>query len=133
MRGPLVTRSPLTGGFVPLRAKSRRSDFFVLCVRRSIARIHDRRPEALEGIDIGVESVPQSSDALGSHIPLAAAIEAQDGRHGRVVLFRRPLERRSPTRADLARLVHRTLVEQLAAITSWTIDDIDPTVFDDGL
>lgn len=133
MRGPLVTRSPLTGGFVPLRAKSRPADFFVLCVRQSITRIYDRRPEALEGIDIGVESVPQAADGLSGHIPLAAAIEAQEGSHGRVVLFRRPLERRSTSRGDLARLVHRTLVEQLAAITPWTIDDIDPTVFDDGL
>ena len=60
-------------------------------------------------------------------MPLAAAVPARPGHNGQVVLFRRPLEHRANSRADLRRLVHRALLEQLSALTGIGLDELDPS------
>ncbi|GAB3914409.1 hypothetical protein GCM10027613_07890 [Microlunatus endophyticus] len=64
-------------------------------------------------------------------MPLAAAVAPTPAALGRVVLYRRPLEHRAATRPGLQILVHRTLVEQLAALTGLSIGEIDPDADDE--
>jgi predicted Zn-dependent protease with MMP-like domain len=108
-----------------------REEFFTESVQDSIARIEAINPDAVTGLDIGVEAVPEESriwDSLLSHgaMPLAAAIDALPGQRARIVLYRRPIERRATDRSDLSDLVHHTLVEQLAVLTSRDPLELDP-------
>ncbi len=64
-------------------------------------------------------------------VPLAAAIEATPTRSAKIVIFRRPLERRATDRNDLLDMVHLTLVEQLSALTGRSMHDLDPQIDDD--
>lgn len=132
LRGPLAVRNPLTGTTAePVRPPGRAS-FFDEAVQTSIDRVHDHDPEILTGITVGIEEVPFLQTAWsGERVPLAAAVAPTPEAFGRVVLYRRPLEHRVATRSGLQILVHRTLVEQLAALTGRSVDDIDPDALDD--
>lgn len=126
LRGPLA----LPHGHGPtarLRRLRDREAFFTTCVSESVARIHRQCPEALVGVEFGVEDVPHLPVAWsGNQVPLAAAVEAVAGRPARVVVYRRPLEHRAASQPGLQILVHRTIVEQLAALTGLTQETIDP-------
>jgi hypothetical protein len=127
LRGPLAQPNPLTGTIVPLRQRPRGADYFAECLRASVARTATACPRAVVGIDIGFEEVPGNLAGWHSErVPLAAAVPAQPGRNGQVVLFRRPLEHRAHSRGDLRRLVHRALLEQLSALTGIGLDELDP-------
>lgn len=112
-------------------ARPRGREYFMLCMRDATARIAERCPDIIDTIDIGMDEVPDSRTLwhdLGERdaVPLAAAIESSDPQRARIVVFRRPLERRAIDREDLRLLVHETLVEQIAALTGRSIDEIDP-------
>lgn len=126
MRGPLAAPNPLTGAPLPVRYRARGTEFFASCIRASVARITRTCPPALAGVDIGFEDVPTLTAAWYERAPLAAAVSARPGHNGQVVLYRRPLEHRATSRKDLATLVHRTIVEQLAALTGIDPAEIDP-------
>ena len=125
-RGPLA----VPHGYGPtarLRRSRSRDAFFTECVGESAARITKHCPEALRGVELGVEEVPHLPVAWsGNHVPLAAAIEAGNGHPARVVVYRRPLEHRAASMLGLRILVHRTIVEQLSALTGLTQEHIDP-------
>lgn len=126
LRGPIALPNPLTGAPVPHRP--RRAALFVQVVHSAVARVQDDCPRALAGIEIGIEDVPSGEGPWArERVPLAAAISGVPGRHGQVVLYRRPLERRARTKAGLRILVFRTLVEQLSAVTGIPPAEIDPT------
>lgn len=128
MRGPQALPNPLTGAPVPLRHRPRKAEFFTECVRASVARISASCPQALVGFDIGVEDVPSMEGPWSrDRVPLAAAMAPVPERNGQVVLYRRPLEHRANTRKGLRILVHRTIVEQLSALTGIPAAEIDPT------
>lgn len=123
----MAAPNPITGAPLPLRQRPRGADFFAECLRTSITRTAAACPRAGVGIDIGFEEVPGNLNSWHSErVPLAAAVPAQAGRNGQVVLFRRPLEHRANSRADLRRLVHRALLEQLSALTGIGLDELDP-------
>lgn len=123
----MAAPNPITGAPVALRQRPRGAEFFVQCLRASVARTATACPRALVGIDVGYEEVPsQLSSWASERVPLAAAVPAQAGQNGQVVLFRRPLEHRANSRAELRRLVHRALLEQLSALTGIGIDELDP-------
>ena len=124
MRGPLASPS----SYGPARrhpGAATRTEVFLESVSEAIARVQLTCPEALMGIDIGVEDVP-SAHSTGGRVPLAAATEATAVFPARIVIYRRPLEHRSATRRGMRILVHRTLVEQLSALTGRSVNDIDP-------
>lgn len=128
IRGPLAAPSP----YGPARRRpgaANRAEAFVDSVSEAINRVELSCPEALVGIDIGVEDVPGAHTTDG-RVPLAAATEATAVFPARIVIYRRPLEHRAATRRGLRILVHRTLVEQLSALTGRTVSDIDPQVED---
>ncbi|HEY9291980.1 MAG TPA: metallopeptidase family protein, partial [Microlunatus sp.] len=94
--------------------------------------INENSPDALKGITVGIEEVPFLETAWsGEQVPLAAAVAPTQSAFGRVVLYRRPIEHRAASRPGLQILVHRTLVEQLAALTGRSIDELDPDGLDD--
>lgn len=136
VRGPLARENPWTARPAPVRLTPSRVEFFRDCVNDSIARIESTCPDALHGVDVGTVAVPTPNamwQGMIDHdeIPLANAVEATDNALARVVLYERPIERRALDREDLAVLVHRTLVEQLALLTGRSDHEIDPGLEDD--
>jgi hypothetical protein len=124
----MAAANPITGAPVPLRQRPKGADYFAECLRTSVARTAKACPRAVVGIDIGFEEVPGNLAGWQSvRVPLAAAVPAQAGRNGQVVLFRRPLEHRANSRGDLRQLVHRALLEQLSALTGIGLDELDPS------
>jgi hypothetical protein len=133
MRGPLGPSS------VPLvRSRSAQFDELVL---DAVDRLQPRWAERLAQVEFGVEDVP--ADLTTGAVPLGAAIPAVPARSvtgsrppqepsvARVVLYRRPIEGRAPTRALLRLLVNDVVVEQVA--TLWGVDpgEVDPDYLGD--
>lgn len=134
MRGPVALPHPYSGKAVPLRRPSNRGEFFLAALTDAVTKVGRSCPGVLSGIDIGAEDVPPAVVLWREdRVPLAAAIEATSESPARIVLFQRPLEHRAISRSGLRFLVHRTLVEQLSALTGRSVDDIDPELDDDDL
>lgn len=126
LRGPLALPND-HGPTARLRRALSRDAFFTTCVAESAARVNRHCPQALAGVELGVEEVPHLPVAWsGNKVPLAAAVEAGEDDPARVVVYRRPLEHRAASRQGLRILVHRTIVEQLSALTGLTQETIDP-------
>jgi len=136
LRGPLALPNPWTRSPAPLPGRTTPAAFFAECLTASIERIGETCPEVLLGVDIGIEDVPSRAAVwheFVSHdaVPLAAAIDAEPDRPARIVVYRRPIERRSVDRESLGELVHHALVEQLSVLTSRAVTDIDPDFDED--
>lgn len=127
LRGPLAITGSLTDVPAPVLRRVPSADYFDSCVAEAVRRITRACPQAIAGIKVGVEEVPLLAPSWDSRrVPLAAALERTEEQPGQVVVYRRPLERRAANRRGLAILVHRTVVEQLSALTGLTVDEIDP-------
>ncbi len=128
MRGPIAAPNRYTGDTVPLRRNERASVFFTRCVSDAVDVIERHSPEALRNVVIGIADVPEREPQwAGDRALLAAAVQPTNDELARVVVFRRPLEHRAEGRRDLRRLVYRTIVEQLSAVTGLSIETIDPS------
>ena len=111
-------------------APATRLEFFNEAVQSAVDRIARQCPDALVGVAVGIEDVPQLERAwTGPRVPLAAALDAMPDRPAQVVVYRRPLEHRAASRRGLRILVYRTIVEQLSALTGRSVDEIDPEGF----
>lgn len=109
---------------VPLSRPSR-VDYFNDCVTSAMSDIAAVAPDALRGIVVGVEDVPQLNLTWsGDRVPLSAALEPGRGRKAQIVIYQRPLEHRASSRSQLRRLVHRTIVEQLSTLTGRSIHEL---------
>lgn len=132
LRGPLALPNA-HGPTARLDRTRSRELVFTEAVAASAARITRHCPEALRGVELGIEEVPHLPTAWsGNQVPLAAAVEATDDRPARVVVYRRPLEHRAHSTRGLRILVHRTIVEQLAALTGLLPETLDPQGYADG-
>jgi Zincin-like metallopeptidase len=128
LRGPLALSNPLTGRPVQPARPASRTAYFTDAVQGAVDQIAQQCPDALVGVTFGIEDVPYLETAWsGEAVPLAAALEGDSERLAQVVVYRRPLEHRAATRRGLRILVYRTIVEQLAALTGRSVDEIDPT------
>ncbi|MCC2592359.1 metallopeptidase family protein [Tessaracoccus sp. OS52] len=132
IRGPLALPHTWSSRPVPLRRPSR-TDYFNECVTSAMAEIASVNPQALTGIVVGVEDVPHFNiNWSGDRVPMSAALEPSRDRRAQIVIYERPLEHRADSRAQLRRLVHRTIVEQLSALTGLDIDSlVDREIGDD--
>lgn len=131
MRGPMALPNHWTGRPVRVVRRSDDREFFQQALTAAIAQIAKSCPQALEGITVTMQEVPDLPAAWRHHsVPLAAAVESPDGRAAQVVVYRRPLELRAASREGLRILVLRTLVEQLAVVTGLTPDEISPEGLD---
>ncbi|MGY4719921.1 metallopeptidase family protein [Naumannella cuiyingiana] len=127
LRGPLAAPNPLTRRPASPRRPPGRAAFFDDAVAESVRRVRASCPRAIAGVQVGVVDVPEITDAWQEgEAPLAAAVEPVGDEPARVVLYRRPLEYRAISRPDLRLLVHRALVEQLSALTTIPLHEIDP-------
>lgn len=107
---------------VPLQ-RPNRTEFFTECVSDAIAEIERVNLAAFSGIDVGIEDVPLlTTKWSGDRVPMSAGLEGRRGEPAKLVVYQRPLEHRARSRADLRELVHRTIVEQLSAMTGMPID-----------
>ena len=78
VRGPLSLPNPLTGAPMRLPGHVSAAEFFIQAITAAVQRLMQTCPDALVGVDIGVEDVPSSTFdwALLERVPLAAAIDA---------------------------------------------------------
>ncbi len=135
MRGPLGPHS------VPI-VRSRAAQFDEL-VLDAVDRLQPQWGEQLADVEFGVEDVPNDlpTDAAGGAVPLAAAVPALPARPAspqaaarpaspaRVVVYRRPVELRAPSRLLLRLLVNDVVVEQVASLLGVDPGQIDPDYF----
>ncbi|MGW7262127.1 metallopeptidase family protein [Streptomyces sp. NPDC054842] len=125
-------RGPVAPPQVPLAAS--RAEVFADLVQDSVERLERHWPQLAE-IDFMVLEVPRL-DAAGDNwndeaVPLGGTIPAREGRHARVVVYRRPVEIRSKGRDERAALVHEVVVEQVAEILGLTPETVDPRYGED--
>jgi predicted Zn-dependent protease with MMP-like domain len=122
MRGPAVL--PERPGESMLPTARERFDQLVL---ELVADIEGRWADRLGLVEYAVEDAPQiPDDWTTGTVPLSSLIRGSGGEPTRLVLFRRPIEHRSETRADLEALVLTVLVEQVAELLSIEPADVDP-------
>ena len=122
MRGPAIL--PERPGEPVLPTSRERFDELVLEV---VADLERRWADRLGLVEYGVEVAPQIPDdwATGT-VPLSSLVRGSGGQPTRLVLFRRPIEHRCETRADLDALVLTILVEQVAELLGIDPADVDP-------
>ena len=122
MRGPAIT--PALPGRPELPTRGERFDEIVLATVRDIdTRWQDR----LGLVEYAVEDTPQlPDDWAGEIVPLASLVRGHGAEPTRLVVFRRPIEHRCETRADLEAMVLTVLVEQVAELLGIDAEDVDP-------
>lgn len=140
VRGPLLP--PTVPGW---RSRAERFDMAVLEAYEPIERRwHDR----LTGLDIAVDEIPRISPrdpdnvqfppeviadgpiALARLIPAGVDVRGNSTR-ARMVLFRKPIERRAKDSLDLGDLLHDILVAQVATFLGVEPTVIDPSIDDE--
>jgi predicted Zn-dependent protease with MMP-like domain len=122
MRGPPVL--PERPGEPMLPTARERFDDLVLDI---VADIERRWADRLGLVEYAVEDAPQIPDDWSSGtVPLSSLVRGSGGQPTRLVLFRRPIEHRSETRADLEALVLTVLVEQVAELLGIEPGEVDP-------
>ena len=140
MRGPLLP--PTVPGW---RSRAERFDMAVLEAYEPIER---RWQDRLTTLDVAVDEIPRLSPrepesvqwppevVADGPIALARLISAGvdvrgNATRARIVLFRKPIERRAKDIAELAELLHEVLVAQVATYLGVEPSVIDPTIDDD--
>jgi predicted Zn-dependent protease with MMP-like domain len=139
MRGPLLP--PTVPGW---RSRAERFDMAVLEAYEPIER---RWHQLLSGLDVAVDEIPRISArdpdsvqwppevvadgpiALARLMPAGVDVRGNTTR-ARIVLFRKPIERRAQDTVELAELLHEILVVQVATYLDVEPSDIDPTIDD---
>jgi predicted Zn-dependent protease with MMP-like domain len=122
MRGPGVL--PRQPGVPELPTSRERFDELVLDV---VTEIDRRWSDRLGLVEYAVEDAPLIPDDWDSpHVPLSSLVRGTGARPTRLVLFRRPIEHRCESRADLAAMVLTVLVEQVAELLGIDAEDVDP-------
>ena len=124
MHGPVALPDSNNRKTVPLRPLNR-VEYFNQCVKQALATIAEVDSHALDGMVVGVEDVPLLKTAWsGDRVPMSAALEPSKDRPAQIVIYQRPLEHRASSRSALRSLVHRTIVEQLSALTGRPVSEL---------
>jgi predicted Zn-dependent protease with MMP-like domain len=122
MRGPGVL--PRLPGVPELPTSRERFDQLVLA---AVHDLDDRWSDRLGLVEYAVEDTPDVPDDWDSaHVPLSSLVRGSGATATRLVLFRRPIEHRCETRADLEAMVLTVLVEQVAELLGIDAEDVDP-------
>lgn len=119
-------RGPLVPPHLPAwRTRAERFDELVVAAADDLAR---HCPQ-VGSIQFAVEEVPPSDPAPWEHgVVLGRGFAAQPraGLPSRIVVYRRPVASRVREDAELAGLVRRVVVEQVALVLGRGPDEIDP-------
>ncbi|WP_162492150.1 metallopeptidase family protein [Streptomyces ambofaciens] len=126
-------RGPIAPPQVPLAAS--RGEIFADLVQDSVERLERRWPQ-LADIDFLVLEVPRLDGAADQAwddeaVPLGTTVPSREGRRGRVIVYRRPVEIRTKGRDERAALVHEVVVEQVADLLGLTPETVDPQYGED--
>jgi predicted Zn-dependent protease with MMP-like domain len=121
VRGPGVFPRVLGEPF--LRTRRERFDDLALTI---VAEVDDRWQDELGLVEYAVEDAPQVDDRWDGPVPLSSLVRGQGGEPTRLVLFRRPIERRAETRSALEALLLTVVVEQVAELLGLPPEDVDP-------
>lgn len=122
MRGPGVV--PRQAGVPALPTARERFDRLVLEVVTAVDR---RWSDRLGLVEYAVEDAPRIPDDWDSpHVPLSSLVRGTGARPSRLVLFRRPIEHRCDTRADLEAMVLTVVAEQVAELLGIDAEEVDP-------
>jgi hypothetical protein len=125
IRGPLVLPAPQSLDPPPARP-SRREDFDDL-VLSLVERLTARFPGELALVEFGTEDVPTLPPDWGDEpVPFGSLVRASGTTPTRIVLFRRPIELRAPSKGEQVALVNEVLVEHVADLLGRDPSDIDP-------
>ena len=132
MRGPGVV--PAVPGTPMMRTRRERFDDLALGI---VEEIDERWQDRLGLVEYAVEDTPLVPDgwADGWHdhpVPLASLVRGSGATPTRLVLFRRPIEHRCETRADLEALILTVVVEQVADLLGIEPERVDPRYDDDA-
>lgn len=140
MRGPLLP--PTVPGW---RSRAERFDMAVLEAYEPIER---RWQDRVSTLDVAVDEIPRISPkdadsiqwppevvadgpiALARLIPAGVDVRGNSTR-ARIVLFRKPIERRAKDSVELTELLHELLVAQVATYLGVEPSVIDPTLGED--
>lgn len=117
----------IAGQMLRLRHPTLPTPFFFQCVTDAVDAIEEAVPDALTHLDVCVEDVPDVSSLWSSHMPLAAAIDADETHLAQIIVYRRPIELRASDPTQLRQLVFTALVEQVSSATGLSVDTLDPT------
>jgi predicted Zn-dependent protease with MMP-like domain len=121
-RGPAIT--PTLPGRPELPTRGERFDELVL---ETVRDIDTRWQDRLGLVEYAVEDTPQlPDDWAGETVPLASLVRGHGTTPTRLVVFRRPIEHRCETRAELEAMVLTVLVEQVAELLGMDAEDVDP-------
>lgn len=126
-RGPALAPDSPAAGRRPTRRD--RFDDLVLAVADAVETLV--APHLPGPVDDVVEYAVEDSPVVPDHwageaVPLSSLVPATDGRPARIVLFRRPIEHRCPTRSDLEALLEDLLLGHLADLLGLSPDDLAP-------
>ncbi|MCL1838912.1 MAG: metallopeptidase family protein [Propionibacteriaceae bacterium] len=127
LRGPLVAGDPLQQK-PPLSKSKSKPARFALAIESALDQISQHCPDALIGVQVGFEDVPTPQLGWDNRVPLGVARSATSQNVGQIVLYRRVIERRCQDQDSLENLVLLTLVEQLSAITGYSVTELNPDI-----
>jgi predicted Zn-dependent protease with MMP-like domain len=122
MRAPgvLPEEPPTPAG----RTAGERFDEVALAI---VEEIDERWSSRLGLVEYAVEDAPQVPDDWHPEtVPLSSLVRGVRGEPTRIVLFRRPIEHRCESRAELSALVLTVVVEQVAELLGVEPELIDP-------
>ncbi len=92
-----------------------------------VSDVESRWTEELSSVELAVEDIPVLPRTwVAPRVPLASLVPATASAPPRLVLFRRPIEHRAETQADLEALVLTVVVEQLADYLGVAAEDVHP-------
>lgn len=122
MRGPAIL--PERPGRPALRTPRERFDELAL---ELVTEVDQRWQERLGLVEYAVEDAPQIPDDWSSDtVPLSSLVRGTGATPTRLVLFRRPIEHRAESRAELEALVLTVVVEQVAELLGIDPELVDP-------
>ena len=122
MRGPAI--APIVPGKPELPTGRERFDDLALGI---VMEIDQRWQDRLGLVEYAVEDTPQIPDDWTSGtVPLSSLVRGSGATPTRLVLFRRPIEHRCESRADLEAMVLTVVVEQVAELLGMDAEDVDP-------
>ena len=119
-----------------------------MAVLEAYEPIERRWQQRLSGLDVAVDEIPRIAPkdpdsvqwppevvadgpiALARLIPAGVDVRG-DATRARIVLFRKPIERRAKDSVDLTDLLHEILVAQVATFLGVEPSVIDPSIDDD--
>jgi predicted Zn-dependent protease with MMP-like domain len=124
MRGPALGPGA-PAGRVPAQRTLR--DHFEDVAVEVMSDVESRWFDQLAAVELAVEDIPLLPSTWSApRVPLSSLVPATGSTPPRLVLYRRPIEHRAETRADLDALVLTVVVEQVADYLGVPAEDVHP-------